>query len=680
MRLIVLFLFSYVVGYSQCSDFITITVNGDSCVIPTSSIQSIKPGPDGKAKLYACLKPEDLNCITDQLFSDLAIQLTDCFPEPDPIICPDCTVAPNFNLMAKAGETINIDAGLVGCSSWAIENSSTVNGLSTSISSNGMIVVQVPEDYDGTVTFNYTATCLSSNSECEDCSYGGNVVINVTCDPCPIAQDFVVDAEQGETLTFDIGNAACETYEIQDVSAVGGFTQLVSQSGIVTLVIDDDFEGQIGFEYQANCTDCECNYIGRINVDVEKICDPCPTAENFDVTTAPGETLTFDIIDEFCSNYEIQDVSAVGGFTQSVSGGVITVDFDDDFIGVVEFEYRADCTNCECSYEGRVIINVEPDNIPEGRIDIEVSGDNLCSNLQLIKVPDNTPVPCGTEVVLTYQIGQEYNEELRGLACSDISTYVSTLVFGSSSILNYGASGNVQDNAGWCFNYDDWGQANGLDQEVLIGSVRTGGNTDECPFVSSNPDNSDMECITPMISIQSSTPVGSVSGTVTASQDPFLSVGTTLFNEFDFVLTNGATGSFSSSSGCLANQASIDGICFTRGGESRIVIDTDCHLNQPYSTTIDFNFSGCIQMLISDQDLNGEMLNNISPAASSVDVLQGNVNTVTNAAGGITDIDATTSDSFYWLIFDDVSQISFDMTSPDGFNICISDFKLCNCE
>jgi len=74
------------------------------------------------------------------------------------------------------------------------------------------------------------------------------------------------------------------------------------------------------------------------------------------------------------------------------------------------------------------------------------------------------------------------------------------------------------------------------------------------------------------------------------------------------------------------------------------------------------------------------MLNNISPAASSVDVLQGNVNTVTNAAGGITDIDATTSDSFYWLIFDDVSQISFDMTSPDGFNICISDFKLCNCE
>jgi len=376
VRLIVLFLFSYVVGYSQCSDFITITVNGDSCVIPTSSIQSIKPGPDGKAKLYACLKPEDLNCITDQLFSDLAMQLTDCFPEPDPIICPDCTVAPNFNLMAKAGETINIDAGLVGCSSWAIENSSTVNGLSTSISSNGMIVVQVPEDYDGTVTFNYTATCLSSNSECEDCSYGGNVIINVTCDPCPIAQDFVVDAEQGETLTFDIGNAACETYEIQDVSAVGGFTQSVSQSGIVTVVIGDDFEGQIDFDYQADCSNCDCRYIGGIRIEVEKICDPCPSAESFDIAAESGETLTFDVSNSFCSEYEIQDVSAVGGFTQSVSqSGIVTIVLDDDFEGVIDFDYQANCTDCECSYIGgiRAEVTKECDPCPEAQ-DFDLTG------------------------------------------------------------------------------------------------------------------------------------------------------------------------------------------------------------------------------------------------------------------------------------------------------------------
>ncbi|TRO62872.1 Ig-like domain-containing protein, partial [Christiangramia sabulilitoris] len=280
--------------------------------------------------------------------------------------------------------------------------SAPVNG-SVVINSDNTVTYTPNADFNGTDTFEYTATL--TNADGSMTSETTTVAVTVT----PVA-DAVADTattSEDEAVTIDVldndtYNAATDV-EVTAASAPANGNVVINSDNTVTYTPNPDFNGTDTFEYTATVTNADGSTTSETTTVTVKV-EPVADAVADTATTQEDEAVVIDVLDNdtYAAGTDVEVTSTTTPANGSVvinADNTVTYTPNADFNGTDTFEYTATVTNADGSTTSEtttVTVTVEP--VADAVADMATTQED---ETVVIDVLDNDTYAAGTDVEVT---------------------------------------------------------------------------------------------------------------------------------------------------------------------------------------------------------------------------------------------------------------------------------------
>ncbi|MFV8226838.1 Ig-like domain-containing protein, partial [Christiangramia aquimixticola] len=221
------------------------------------------------------------------------------------------------------------------------------------INPDGTVTYTPNPDYNGTDTFEYTATV--TNADGSTTIETTTVTVNVEGTPDAVADNATTSEDEAvviDVLDNDTYDPATDV-EVTSVTQPDNGTVVINPDGTVTYTPNPDYNGTDTFEYTATVTNADGSTTTEtttVTVNVEGTADAmddyATTLENTSVTV---EVLENDTFNEN-TDIEITGVTTPANGTATINpDGTITYIPGSEFYGNDEFEYTVTVTNADGS-------------------------------------------------------------------------------------------------------------------------------------------------------------------------------------------------------------------------------------------------------------------------------------------------------------------------------------------